>query len=132
MKSLPTEQIENLIQAAKRNRLSHIRIQSKEQSIKICLPLEGRTASTSSKEKPKANLSAPPLETIITSPLVGYFRSSDTSEGDEVHAGGVVCGIEALGLMNEVTSTVSGVIESVLVSDGDPVEFGQPLIRVGK
>lgn len=74
---------------------------------------------------------------VIVSPLVGTFYSSPSpgadafvKVGDSVKVGQVVGIIEAMKLMNEVESEVDGVIEEILISDEDVVEFGQPLFRV--
>jgi acetyl-CoA carboxylase biotin carboxyl carrier protein len=73
----------------------------------------------------------------ITSPMVGTFyrSSSPTSEplvevGQEIKVGQVLCIIEAMKLMNQIESDQAGVIKEVLVADGAPVEFGQPLFVI--
>lgn len=74
---------------------------------------------------------------VITSPLVGtfYISSSPNSEafvevGDRVKKGQVMGIIEAMKLMNEIESEYDGVVEAILVSNEDVVEFGQPLFRI--
>lgn len=73
----------------------------------------------------------------ITSPMIGtfYTRSEPGAEpyvqvGARVASGDTVCVIEAMKLMNEVTSTVNGEIVDILVEDGDVIEYGQPLFTV--
>ena len=73
----------------------------------------------------------------ITSPMVGTFYAQASPEdppfikvGDSVSEGQAVCIVEAMKLFNEIESDCSGVIEDVLVKNGDLVEFGQPLFRV--
>lgn len=73
----------------------------------------------------------------ITSPFVGTFYSaaSPTSspyvkEGQSVKKGDVLCIVEAMKLMNEIESDLSGKIHSVLAENGQPVEYGQPLFLV--
>lgn len=68
----------------------------------------------------------------ITAPCVGYFQvgKNPLNAGDTVQSGDLVGVISALGLGNDVESSVSGTIEEVLVKDGDPVEYGQVLARV--
>ncbi len=75
----------------------------------------------------------------ITSPIVGivYLQPAPDKEnfvkvGDTVKTGDVVCIVEAMKLMNEITATVDGVITEILVNNEDVVEFGQPLFRVAK
>ena len=73
----------------------------------------------------------------VTAPIVGTFYQSSAPDkppyvkvGDEIAEGDVVCIIEAMKFMNEVTSQVSGKVTEILVKDGEFVEFGQPLFRV--
>ncbi len=72
---------------------------------------------------------------IIKSPLVGRFygRPSPTEEpyvevGDRVDVGDTVCLIEAMKVMNEVRAERAGLVKEILVEDGQPVEYGQPLL----
>jgi acetyl-CoA carboxylase biotin carboxyl carrier protein len=73
----------------------------------------------------------------IKSPIVGTFykAASPTSDafvsiGDSVEKGTVVCIIEAMKLMNEIESDVSGEIVSILVENGQPVEYGERLFAI--
>lgn len=73
----------------------------------------------------------------ITSPFVGTFYRSPSPtaqpyarEGQEIKKGDVLCIIEAMKLMNEIESELSGKIVSILVENGQPVEFGEPLFLV--
>jgi acetyl-CoA carboxylase biotin carboxyl carrier protein len=73
----------------------------------------------------------------IKSPIVGTFYASPSPEdppfvkaGDKVKKGDVLCIIEAMKIMNEIESDVSGTIVKVLVSDAQPVEFDQPLFVI--
>ena len=85
---------------------------------------------------------AAPLETeedlvYIKSPIVGTFykAAAPTSEafvsvGDFVEKGSVVCIIEAMKLMNEIESEMSGEVVSILVENGQPVEYGERLFAI--
>ncbi len=80
---------------------------------------------------------ASPLVTI-EAPMVGTFyrASSPTAEpyvreGDVVKEGQILCIIEAMKLMNEIESKASGRIAKILVENGQPVEYGQPMFLVG-
>ena len=73
----------------------------------------------------------------VKSPMVGtFYRAPGPDEvpfvevGDRIRAGQTVCIIEAMKLMNEIESEVSGQIIEILVMNGEPVEYGQPLMRV--
>ena len=76
-------------------------------------------------------------EIDIKSPMIGTFYRAPSPEagnyaeiGTEVSADTVVCIIEAMKVMNEIKSEVKGVVTQVLVENGKPVEFGQPLFKV--
>ena len=73
----------------------------------------------------------------ITSPIIGTFYRKPSPDkpmfvevGDMVNEDTVVCIIEAMKLFNEIESEVSGKVVKILVEDGTPVEFGQPLYLV--
>lgn len=73
----------------------------------------------------------------IDSPMVGVFYVSPSPgdppfvrPGDAVSENQTVCIVEAMKLMNEVTAKFPGVVEKVLVQNGEPVEYGQPLFAV--
>ncbi len=73
----------------------------------------------------------------ILSPMVGtFYRSPAPDEppfvevGDRIRSGQAVCIIEAMKLMNEIEAEVSGEVLEVLVQNGEPVEYNQPLMRV--
>ena len=74
---------------------------------------------------------------IIKSPIVGTFYEASspgapafTKQGDKVKLGQVLCIVEAMKLMNEIESEYAGEIVKVLVSNGQPVEYGQPLFKI--
>lgn len=73
----------------------------------------------------------------ITSPIVGTFYRSPTPEvahfvevGIKVTKGQVLCIVEAMKMMNEIESEVDGVVVKVLVENGQPVEYGEPLFLI--
>ena len=74
---------------------------------------------------------------VITSPVVGVFRRNAGGKGevileagDAVAAAQVVGAVEAMGMLNRVQSERSGVVLEVMVREGQPVEYGQPLLLV--
>ena len=74
---------------------------------------------------------------VIKSPMVGTYYSAPApgeaqfiKEGDQIEEGHTVCIVEAMKLMNEVGATTNCIIEKILVENGQPVEFGQPLFAV--
>ncbi len=83
---------------------------------------------------PASAAAAPDKSKIIESPIVGTFYRSSTpgsdafvKVGSKVEADQTVCIIEAMKVMNEIKAEKSGVIKEILVENGEPVEFGQPL-----
>jgi len=74
---------------------------------------------------------------IIKSPIVGTFYEATSpgspafvKQGDTVAVGQVLCIVEAMKLMNEIESETAGQIVKILVSNGQPVEYGQPLFKI--
>jgi acetyl-CoA carboxylase biotin carboxyl carrier protein len=79
----------------------------------------------------------PPPGVVIESPMVGTFYSSSTpdaaafvSVGSSVHPDTTVCIIEAMKVFTDIPARVAGTITEILVKNGQPVEFGQPMFRV--
>lgn len=74
---------------------------------------------------------------VVKSPMVGTFYTSPSpdkapfvSVGDTVKTSSILCIIEAMKLMNEIESEVSGTIKEILVKNGEMVEYGQPLFKI--
>lgn len=100
------------------------------------------TVAAAAAPAPGAAAPAPaeaPAETghVVKSPMVGtFYRASSPGAksfaevGDVVKAGQPVCIIEAMKIMNEIESDVDGTITKILVENGQPVEYGQPLFIV--
>lgn len=91
-----------------------------------------------------APIAAAPVENaapeghVLKSPMVGtFYRASAPGAkafvdvGQSVKAGDTVCIIEAMKLLNEIEADQDGVVKAVLVENGQPVEYGQPLIVIG-
>jgi acetyl-CoA carboxylase biotin carboxyl carrier protein len=83
-------------------------------------------------------VSVEPEGHIVKSPMVGtFYRSSAPGSpayveiGSTVKEGQTLCIIEAMKLLNEIDADASGVIKQILVENGQPVEFGQPLFVIG-
>jgi len=76
---------------------------------------------------------------IIKSPIVGTFYRAPAPDadpyiqiGDSVSSGSVLCIVEAMKLMNEIECDISGKVAQILVEDGTPVEYNQPLFKIEK
>lgn len=87
---------------------------------------------------PVAPVAAEPQGHVVKSPMVGtFYRSSSPGAapfieiGSSVKVGDTICIIEAMKLLNEIDADATGVIKSILVENGQPVEYGQPLFIIG-
>ncbi len=74
---------------------------------------------------------------VVSSPIVGTFYAAPNPDsepyarvGDRVEKGQVLCIVEAMKLMNEIESEVSGVVVEVFPKNGQPVEYGEPLFAI--
>jgi acetyl-CoA carboxylase biotin carboxyl carrier protein len=136
----------------KKSDLSEFEIQDQEFKLRIKRDVAGRTPAAPAAQAPApAQSSAPapaapapttpaaadPNMKMITSPMVGTFYATPSPDspnfvaiGSSVKADSVVCIIEAMKVMNEIQSELSGTIVECLVASGTSVEFGQPLFRV--
>lgn len=147
MKDMNVEQIVELIQAVSASSIGELNYE--EGNLKISLKKEENKKVLTSAEpvscavpKPmvvsetKAELPAAD-EKVIKSPLVGTFYAAPAENaepfikvGDQVQEGKVLGIVEAMKLMNEIESEFDGVIEKILVENGETVEYGQPLFVV--
>jgi len=87
---------------------------------------------------PVAAVAAEPTGHVVKSPMVGtFYRSSAPGApafvevGSTIKEGDTLCIIEAMKLLNEIDADVSGTVTKILVENGQPVEFGQPLFVIG-
>jgi len=89
---------------------------------------------------PAAEAAPAPIEDdgyLVAAPMVGSFYSSSSpgaapyvQVGDRVNEGDTLCIIEAMKMMNQIEADVSGVIKSIRVQNGEPVEYGQTLFVI--
>jgi biotin carboxyl carrier protein len=91
------------------------------------LSLRRAASSALTATAPRPAVAQEPLSLAIASPLVGIFRPSVTT-GDQVVPGQSIGAIEALGMPTSVDAPQSGTVEELLVQDGSPVEYGEPLL----
>ena len=104
------------------------------------LPAAGVARPGGGKQVAEARSSEPTAgagEHLVTAPMVGTYYDAPSPGakqfvqiGDEVQAGQVLCIIEAMKMMNQIESEVAGRVRAMLVKNGEPVEFGQPLFIV--
>ncbi len=150
--------IKQVVDLMKKSDLSEFEIQDQEFKLRIKRDLPGRVAApapvaaapaapvAAAPAAPVAAAPAAPVAAapaadpnvkVITSPMVGTFYATPSPDspnfvavGSPVKADTVVCIIEAMKVMNEIQSELSGTIVECLVASGTSVEFGQPLFRV--
>jgi acetyl-CoA carboxylase biotin carboxyl carrier protein len=89
---------------------------------------------------PSHSVASPPIDKRwieVKSPMVGtFYRAPAPDEapfvqvGDRIHVGQTICIIEAMKLMNEIEAEVSGQVMEILLQNGEPVEYDQPLMRI--
>ena len=103
------------------------------------VPVAAQAGSLSTAEPIAKEEAVPEISKYIeiTSPIIGTFYRKPSPDkpvfvevGDSINPDTVVCMVEAMKLFNEIESEVSGKIVKILVEDGTPVEFGQPLFLV--
>ena len=110
--------------------------QSEDYAPAVALPMQPAVAAPAS-----ATIASPPPvatgEVDIKSPMIGtFYRAPSPEAGNYIEVGSsvtsetVVCIIEAMKVMNEIKAEVKGVVTQILVENGKPVEFGQPLFKV--
>jgi acetyl-CoA carboxylase biotin carboxyl carrier protein len=145
--------IKAIIDLMKKNSITEFELERQDSKIKLKRGLNGGTPAVQYDE-PAIPGAAPILPAVgvapvapaqpvatgeidIKSPMIGTFYRAPSPEagnyveiGSEVNAETVVCIIEAMKVMNEIKSEVKGVVTQVLVENGKPVEFGQPLFKV--
>jgi acetyl-CoA carboxylase biotin carboxyl carrier protein len=104
----------------------------------IHVPRATETSHAAPAASPKAAADNPNV-VVIKSPMVGTFYSAPspdqpayTTPGKRVKEGDVLCIVEAMKLMNEIKAEVTGQIVEIMVKNGQPVEFDQPLFKLQK
>jgi acetyl-CoA carboxylase biotin carboxyl carrier protein len=143
--------VKKLIELLEESGISEIEISEGEESVRISrYPKPGTVTMT---QAPAAAVAAPPAAPPlaaaeaaaapvvrgqqVTAPMVGTFYSGAAPGakpfvdiGTEVKPGDTLCVIEAMKMMNQIESEFAGRIVSILVENGNPVEFGQPLFVI--
>ncbi|OCG28183.1 acetyl-CoA carboxylase, biotin carboxyl carrier protein [Gilliamella sp. wkB108] len=147
--------IKKLIELVEESGISELEISEGEESVRI-----SRSVSTTNYSAPIQNIQIPqsapvvvtpttPTEvvseaeplattgTTIKSPMVGTFYRTPSPEskafvevGQKVNVGDVLCIVEAMKMMNQIESEKAGTIQAILVENGQPVEFDQPLFII--
>ncbi len=143
--------VKKLIELLETSDITEIEIKEGEESVRISrgstlAPTPISYQAPTPIAAPAPNAAAPVAEVevqaaakanTVTSPMVGtFYRSPSPSSaafvevGTHVKVGDVVCIVEAMKMMNQIEADHAGVVEAILVEDGEPVEFDQPLITI--
>lgn len=142
--------VKKLIELLEESGIAEIEITEGDDSVRICrypaaaLSVPATPPQIAMQAPPPATAAAPEpiVETgasghHVTAPMVGTFYSSAAPGakpfvqiGSEVSEGDVLCIIEAMKMMNQIEADASGTIVSILIENGEPVEFGQPLFII--
>jgi acetyl-CoA carboxylase biotin carboxyl carrier protein len=147
---MDTKKLKNLIELAKESGLSELTVEHKDDRVTLKFPYGQSVAAQPMMAAPAAIPSAGASATApapvkdenlieVTSPFVGtFYRASSpdaeayVKEGDIVSPGKILCIVEAMKIMNEIESEVSGEIAEICVENETYVEFGQVLFKVRK
>jgi acetyl-CoA carboxylase biotin carboxyl carrier protein len=150
------DEIRELIQLAVEMEISELEVQRGENRVRIrrgpprgqqiVIPAVSSTPQAQQERAPVAAFKPPqeenekPLDpnlVLVKSPIVGTFYESPSPDappfvrvGERVQYGKVLCIIESMKLMNEIEAEVAGIIESKLVQNGQPVEYGEALFAI--
>ena len=146
--------IKAIIDLMKKNSITEFELEEKDSKLRLKRGLNGASAVAQADDSVQMipmSVATPALpatvattaapansgEIDIKSPMIGTFYRSPSPEsasyvdvGTEVNPESVVCIIEAMKVMNEIKAEVKGVITQILVENGKPVEFGQPMFKV--
>ncbi|WP_067983163.1 acetyl-CoA carboxylase biotin carboxyl carrier protein [Neptuniibacter pectenicola] len=149
--------VKKLIELLEESNINEIEIKEGEESVRISrgaaqqvvapYPTAPMPAPVAAAPVAAAPVAAAPAEAVsdapitaghvVQSPMVGTFYSAPSPSspafievGKTVKAGDVICIVEAMKMMNQIEADKSGVIEAILVEDGQPVEYDQPLVTI--
>ncbi|MDI3323150.1 acetyl-CoA carboxylase biotin carboxyl carrier protein [Pontibacterium granulatum] len=146
--------VKKLIELLEESNINEIEIKEGEESVRISrgssvaapavayaapAPMAAPVPAAAPAAAPAAEAEAPAAHSghVVTSPMVGtFYRSPSPSSpafvevGQTVKVGDVICIVEAMKMMNQIEADKAGVVEAILVEDGQPVEFDQPLVTI--
>jgi acetyl-CoA carboxylase biotin carboxyl carrier protein len=138
--------VKKLIELLEESDINEIEIKEGEESVRIsrgsativAAPVAAAQAPAVMQAAPIAAPIAPAVDAnAVLSPMVGtFYRSPSPSApkfievGQSVKVGDVICIVEAMKMMNQIETDRAGTIKAILVEDGQPVEFDQPLVTI--
>jgi acetyl-CoA carboxylase biotin carboxyl carrier protein len=154
---LDIRKVKKLIELLEESGIAEIEIKEGEEAVRISRMPTGQVVTHMAPAMAPAPVAAPPpaaaaapaagspapaavrggKEHVVAAPMVGTFYAAATPGakpfveiGSEVKEGQVVCIIEAMKMMNQIESDKAGKITAIMATNGDPVEFGQPLFVI--
>lgn len=141
--------LKKLIDLVQESGIAELEIIDGEEQVRIARVLQSAPAAPVYASAPPPAMAAPavaaaevepaaPEGHVVRSPMVGtFYRSSSPGSkafvevGSSVSSGDTICIIEAMKLLNEIEADQGGVIKAILVENGHPVEYGEPLFIIG-
>jgi acetyl-CoA carboxylase biotin carboxyl carrier protein len=146
--------VKKLIELLEESNIDEIEIKEGEESVRIsrnrnnpqpqfyaappmAAPVAPAAAPAAAAPAPAAEAKPVSSGHVVKSPMVGTFYRAPSpgspvfvEVGKHVKVGDVICIVEAMKMMNQIEADKTGVVEAILVEDGQPVEFDQPLITI--
>jgi acetyl-CoA carboxylase biotin carboxyl carrier protein len=141
---LDIRKVKKLIELLEESGIAEIEIKEGEEAVRISRMPTGQVVSHIAPQYAPAPVAAAPAaparrasEHVVTAPMVGTFYGAASPGakpfveiGTEVKEGQVLCIIEAMKMMNQIESDKAGKVTAIMATNGDPVEFGQPLFVI--
>ena len=143
--------IKKLIELLEQSSLTEMEITEGEETVKLSRASKASAPAPTTVQVPAAapqQASAPAAETatqqapepsgpLVRSPMVGTFYASPSPDseafvkvGQSVNVGDTLCMVEAMKMFNQIEADRSGIVKAILVKDGHPVEYDEPLIVI--
>jgi len=138
--------VKKLIELLEESDINEIEIKEGEESVRISRGAVATTVMAAPVAAAPAPVTAAPAAVVVApsapanavlSPMVGtFYRSPSPSApkfvevGQSVKVGDAICIVEAMKMMNQIEADRAGVVQAILVEDGQPVEFDQPLVTI--
>ncbi len=126
-----------LTEGEEKVRISRATAQAPAPVMQVAAPVAAAQAAPAAPAEAAAEVAVTNGHTV-ESPMVGTFYRASSPEasafvevGDKVEVGDTLCIIEAMKLLNEIESDKAGVVKKILIENGQPVEFGEPLFVIG-
>lgn len=132
------QQIERVVKLVENSQLHELKISDNGQSIRVVNNLDSQSDGHPTAERPTRELeegSNVPLEVCATHVGKVYLSEDDTTdklmnEGDHIEKGQTICFIEELTRLLPVISDKAGIVDTILVENGQNIEYGQPILKL--